>query len=368
MRLLKLVCFAIVFSSFAFSQSASDSSAPASSSELPKLEHFDVNMVDRSVDPCADFYKYACGKWMAANPIPADQSAWDVSGPLQIWNEMVLRETLEKAEQPGNQRTANEQRIGDYYFSCMNETQVNSTSSAELKPELGRIAKIKSKKDLAAELAHLHQVLPGAWQPSDDQTDAPMLGFTGQPDFADVTHNVAYVDQGGMGMPGRDFYINNDEKSKEIRGKYIQHVKNMLMLAGEDAKQAESDASVVLAMETEIAKAAMDPVTRRDPKNINHPMPLEQVKQLAPDFNWDEYLKLVNAPASPKYIVTSPEFFKALNKMIAEHPLDHWKAYLRWHLLHGSAPFLGDAFVNENFNFYNHTLFGAEKLQPRWRR
>ena len=132
-----------------------------------------------------------------------------------------------------------------------------------------------------------------------------------------------------------------------------------MTLAGEEAKQAEADAGVVLAMETEIAHAAMDPVMRRDPKNINHPLPLAQVKQLAPDFNWDEYLKLVNAPASPKYIVTSPEFFKTLNKMISEHPLDHWKAYLRWQMLHGSAPYLSDAFVNENFNFFNHTLFGA---------
>src|SRR5437588_3895153 len=171
-----------------------------------------------------------------------------------------------------------------------------------------------------------------------------------------------------MGMPGRDFYINNDEKSKEIREKYVQHVKNMLTLGGEDAKQAAADANVVLVMESEIAKAAMDPVMRRDPKNINHPMPLEQVKQLAPDFNWGEYLKLVNAPSSPKYIVTSPEFFKALNKMLAEHPLDHWKTYLRWHMLHGSAPYLSEAFVNENFSFFGHTLRGAEKLQPRWRR
>src|SRR5437764_14377557 len=158
MRLLELICFAIVFSTFTFAQNepASSSSTSAAPSELPKLEHFDVKMVDRSVDPCTDFYKYACGKWMAANPIPADQSSWDVSGPLQIWNEMVLRETLEKAERPSPQRSANDQKIGDYYYSCMNEKQVESTTAAELKPELERISKIKNKKELAAELAHLH--------------------------------------------------------------------------------------------------------------------------------------------------------------------------------------------------------------------
>ena len=364
MRLFRLLPLIALFAAMSLAQTTPTPDASA----LPKLEHFDVNMVDSSVSPCTDFYKYACSKWMAANPIPADQAAWDVGGPLDLWNDTVLRQTLEKAEQGSASRSANDQKIGDYYAACMDEKQVNANTAAEIKPELERINKLKSTKDLAGELAHLHQIVGGAWGPGDNQTDAPMLGFSGQPDYADATHSVPLVDQGGMGMPGRDFYLSNDDKSKEIRAKYLQHVKNILTLGGEDAKQAAADANVVLAMETEMAQAMMDPIARRDPKNVNHPMPLEQVKQLAPDFNWDRYLKDVNAPAAPKYIVTTPDFFKTLNKMIAEHPLDHWKAYLRWHMLHDAAPYLSDAFVNENFDFFRHTLFGAEKLRPRWRR
>src|SRR5215472_8211789 len=170
MNLLRSLLFVAVALTVAVAQNASQSGATGAS-DLPKLEHFDLDQVDKNVDPCTDFYKYACGKWMAANPIPPDQAVWTVDSPLQIWNETVLRETLEKAQTPSPTRSANDQRIGDYYASCMNEKQVDSTTTADLKPELERIAAVKSKKDLAAALAHLHETLGGAWAPDNDQTD-----------------------------------------------------------------------------------------------------------------------------------------------------------------------------------------------------
>jgi endothelin-converting enzyme/putative endopeptidase len=195
-----------------------------------------------------------------------------------------------------------------------------------------------------------------------------LFGFAGGADYNDASRNVAQIDQGGMGLPGRSFYRDQAEKSRQIRTQYERHVANMLELAGEPARQARTDAAVVLEIETALADGAMDPVHRRDPKNVNNKMSLAQVRALTPSFDWGQYLALVKAPASTHYLVSAPEFFKNLETLLERHSLDHWKAYLRWQMLHGSANALNAAFVNENFNFFTHTLLGAEKLQPRWRR
>jgi putative endopeptidase len=336
--------------------------------ELPKLEHFNTGNADSKAEPCDDFYKYADGKWLAAHPIPADQVVWGAASPLQLWNETVLLQTLE-ANSPSNpKRTPSEQKTGDYYFACMDTKAIEAHAAEWLKPELERIAAIKDKAGLAEEVAHLHQTIPGAWDGNDNETDAALFGFSGSPDFDDASRNVAEIDQGGMALPGRSFYLDDDAKAKEIRSKYLKHVANILALSGEKPEEAKAGADAVLAMETDMAKAAMDPVARRDPKNLNNKMSLAEVKALTPSFDWDLYFKLVKSPATPHYIVTSPAFFKGLEAMLNQHPLEHWKTYLRWQMLHGSAPALSEAFVNENFDFFNRTLFGAQELQPRWRR
>jgi putative endopeptidase len=367
MRCLPICVFVCLSTLLVVAQPSSTPSTDAPGG-LPKLEHFDINITDPTVAPCDDFYKYACGKWLGSHPIPADQAAWGPAGPLQIWNETVLLQTLEKASAVDPKRTPNEQKTGDYYYSCMDTKTIEAHSTEWLKPELDRIAGLKDKKQIASELAHLHQSIPGAQNPSDDQTNAALLGFGGQVDYDDASINVAQVDQGGMGLPGRAYYLDDDEKSKEIRKKYLQHIRNMLVLAGEKPQQADADAATVLAIETELAKGAMDPIKRRDPKNLNNKMSMEQVKALTPSFDWGTYLKLVNAPASPHYVVTSPDFFKSLETMLQKHPLDHWKAYLRWQMLSGNANTLNEAFVNETFDFYSRTLVGSKKIQPRWRR
>jgi putative endopeptidase len=336
--------------------------------ELPKLEHFDISIVDPAVVPCDDFYKYACGKWLGSHPIPADQAAWGPGGPLQLWNETVLLQTLERASGSDPKRTPNEQKTGDFYYACMDTKTIEARTHDWLKPELERIRGLKDKKQIAVEVAHLHQAIPGAQIPGDDQTNAVLFGFAGLVDYDDASLNVAQVDQGGMGLPGRTYYLDNDEKSQEIRKKYVQHIRNILVLVGEKPDQAEADAATVLAIETELAKGAMDPVVRRDPKNLNNKMSLEEVKALTPSFDWGTYLKLVNAPPSPHYVVTSPAFFKSLETMLQKHSLDHWKAYLRWQMLSGSSNTLNETFVNETFDFYARTLVGSKQIQPRWRR
>ncbi len=335
---------------------------------LPALEHFGAGIVDPNVNPCDDFFAYADRKWLAAHPIPADQAGWGVEYPLQLWNETLLRSTLEKSSVAEGSRTPNEQKVGDFYYACMDEKDIDARTPEWLKPELDRIDAIRTKRDIALEVAHLHQTIPGAWQQGDDQTDAPLLGFSGLPDYDDASRDVAQFDQGGMGLPGRSFYLEQTDKAKEIRRKYLEHIANILVLAGEKREAAKADAAVVLEMETALAKAAMDPVARRDPKNLNNKMTFAQVKALAPSFDWDRYLEAVHAPSTPHYIVTTPDFFKGLETLLQQQPVEHWKTYLRWQFLHGSAPALSTAFVDENFAFFGRTLFGIEELQPRWRR
>jgi endothelin-converting enzyme/putative endopeptidase len=348
--------------------SAQEGSPAAPPKELPKLESFSTANTDAGVNPCDDFFAYADGKWIAAHPIPADQATWGVDSPLELWNETLLVKTLEQASADDPKRAPNEQKVGDYYFACMDTKTIDAHAAEWLKPELERIAGIKSKQEIAEEMAHLHRTIPGAEEPGDNQTNAALLGYSGQPDYADASHNVATIDQGGMGLPGRSFYLDQDDKAKEIRAKYVQHVTNIFVLAGEKPEQAKSDAATVLAIETELAQGAMDPIARRDPKNLNNPMTLAEVKALTPSFDWDTYLKLVKSPATPRYIVNSPNFFKHLETMLKAHSLEEWKTYLRWQMLHGSANGLSEAFVKENFDFYARTLLGAQELQPRWRR
>jgi endothelin-converting enzyme/putative endopeptidase len=339
------------------------------SQSTPKLEHFDISQVDKTLDPCQDFYQYACSKWNAANPIPADQVAWGTGSGLQYWNENILREALEKAGAQTSNRTDYEQKIGDYWAACMDESGIESSGTRDLKAELERIAQMANKSQLADQVAHIHQAVPGAWQGDDNQTRAALLGFGQQQDFDDATKVVAAIDQGGLGLPNRDFYIKDDAKSKEIRSQYEAHISKMFALSGESPEQAAADAKTIIAIETAMAQAQMDNVARRDPKNLNNKMSLEQVQALTPSFEWKHYIEVVEAPpSSPHYIVTSPQFFRGLEPLIQKYSVDDWKVYLRWHLVHGSAPYLGKAFVDENWNFYSHTLLGAKQQLPRWRR
>jgi endothelin-converting enzyme/putative endopeptidase len=340
----------------------------ADQTSVPKLEHFDPDLGDKSLDPCDDFYKYSCNKWITANPIPADQVYWTTGSSLQLWNEGVLRDTLEAASKNDPNRPPVQQKIGDYWAACMDESGIESAGLKPLQSELARIAAMKSKKDITLEIAHLQRVFPGAWQPGDNESSSPLFGFTGQQDYDDASMVVAQIDQAGLSLPNRDYYLNTDDKSKEILTKYRTHLQKMFALTGEPESQAAADAGTVIELETALAQAQMDNVKRRDPKNINNKMSLAQIRQLAPSIDWDGYLKAVHAPASDHYIVTSPDFFRGTEKLINSHALEHWQTYLRWQAIHRAAQYLSKAIVEENFDFFAHTLAGAEEQRPRWRR
>jgi predicted metalloendopeptidase len=336
--------------------------------DAPKLEHFDPDLVDKTLSPCVDFYKYACNKWLSANPIPPDQVYWSTGSGLELWNETVLRETLEANSANDPKRNVVQKKIGDYWAACMDESSIEAAGLKPLQPELDRIAALKSKKEITLEIAHLHHLFPDAWEPSDNQSNSPFFGFTGQQDYDDASKVVAQIDQGGLSLPNRDYYINTDEKSVETLKKYRAHLQRMFVLAGEAEAQAGDDASTVIELETAMAKAQMDNIKRRDPKNINNKMSLAQIRELTPSIEWDAYLTAVKAPASEHYIVSSPEFFRVEEKLLADHPLQHWKAYMRWQVIHRAAPALNKAMADENFDFFAHTLAGQEQQLPRWRR
>jgi putative endopeptidase len=357
--------FTVLVSTLVYSQPAKSGSEEA----MPELDSFTPDQVDKSLDPCNDFFQYACSKWLKANPIPSDQAGWGTFNKLAIWNVAAIHSTLEQAAMPSASRSAADQKAGDHYASCMDEAAINKAGIAPLKPALDKIAAIKDKAQLPEVVASLQQIVrPANLNFIDAQYQGILFGIYNGPDFDDARVNIGTLDQSGMNMPSREFYLNDDDKSKEIREKYRTHVARMLELSGESKEQATADAATVLAMETALAKAAMDIVVRRDPKNVNHKMTSEQLQALTPSFKWSKYFGALQVPMAKQYLVTSPDFFKGLDKLIASEPVEHWRAYLRYSLLHLSASSLSQPFVEENFDFYGRTLSGTKDIQVRWRR
>jgi putative endopeptidase len=364
-----VVCWALICAFWSASLAQTIRAPQEKSSEPPALDHFDASKVDASVDPCTDFYQYSCNRWIKDNPVPPDEIYWGAFGKLQLWNEAVVHQTvLEIAAKPAAERAPMEQKVGDYWSACIDEKQRNQIALETLRPALDGVDHMRVKGEIAAIVAELHLSIHGAWNPSDPETYAALFGFGAQPDFHNTANVIPQFDQGGMGLPGRDFYLKTDADSRAILTKYTAHVARTLELSGEPPAKADAAARAILSMETAMAKSAMDVVKRRDPKNLDNEMSLAEVEKLAPDFDFARYLELVQAPASDKFIVTSPDFFRGLERLIQDESLDHWKSYLKWQLLAGSASQMSDDFVQEDFQFVGKTLFGAKALLPLWRR
>ena len=325
--------------------------------ELPYSPSLDVNSMDRSADPCTNFYHYACGGWIKKNPIPADQARWDVYSKLQYENEQFLWGILEEAGKPSASRSAAQQKIGDYFHACMDESTVEKAGAAPLKPHVDAIADLGSIHELAELVAREH--LDGT---------ATLFGFGSNQDFEDSSRVIAFASAGGLGLPDRDYYVKDDAKMKEIRQKYIAHVSRMFEMLGDDPKTAAAEALTVMSIETGLAKASLTQVDKRDPYKLFHKLTLAQLKALTHSLDWDTYLKTAGAISIATVNVTEPEFYKDIERQLRSQDLSDWKTYLRWHLAHSKAPYLSSAFVNENFAFYGKTLRGVEQLQPRWKR
>jgi len=331
--------------------------AQPNASRVSGPAQFDLNAIDKSVDPCVDFYHYACGSWLKNNPIPADQAMWGRFNELADRNRDILHEILEQSAKPAAGRDATTQKIGDYYAACMDEKAIDAKGLATLEPELARIRNLKDKAQLADEIAHLHSIGVGA-----------LFEFSSGQDFKDSNAVIAQFDQGGIGLPDRDYYLKDDAKSVEIRQKYVAHVQRMLELAGEKPDQAKADAAAIMRFETALAKGSLDLVSRRDPEKVYHKMGKAELAALSPAFRWNEYIVSTGAPAFQSINVSYPEFVKTIDTAVTGTSLADWKTYLTWHLLHSEAPLLPTSFVQENFNFYAKTLRGTEAMRPRWKR
>ncbi len=317
---------------------------------------FDVLSLNRAVDPCGNFYQYACGGWMGKNPIPGDMSRFGRFDELQERNRTLLQNVLEAASAPRANRTALEQKIGDYYAACMDEAVLNRRSMDTFQRDLNRIVVLENKAGLTALLATMYKLGAPAF-----------FNFSSEQDAKNSAQVIAVVDQGGLGLPDRDYYLKTDAKSVEIRDQYRAHVRRMFELLGQPAADAQRSADAVIAIETALAQGSLDRVTRRDPEKVYHKTSIDDLKKLGPSFDWTAFFAELGAPQITSLNVAVPDFIQALDKTLTEQPLDNIKSYLTWSLVNNSTVMLNSAIREEHFNFFSKTLNGAKEQRPRWK-
>jgi putative endopeptidase len=330
---------------------------PAKEAQASAGRGLNLADMDSTCKPCDDFYHYADGGWMKRNPIPPAYPDWVTFTALRERNREELHKILEAAAAKQAPEGSADQKIGDFYASCMNEPEVNAQGAKPLEPEMKRIEAIHDFASLQSEVARLQAEGVNA-----------LFNFGSIQDKKNSSQVIGGAVQGGLGLPDRDYYTKTDAHSKELRQQYVAHVAKMFQLLGDPAAKSQAEAKTVIDIETNLAQASMTRTERRDPQKTYHKMDRASLKALTPNFVWTQYFSEVGFPRISTVDVAEPEFFRALNGDLKSFSLDDWKIYLRWHLVHAAAPALSKPFVDANFDFYGRDLTGTKEILPRWKR
>ena len=328
-------------------------SGPSVAPKKPVI--FDLSAIDKTADPCTDFYQYACGNWKKDNPIPSDQTRWGRFNELSERNNYLLYTELKSAADAP--KSALQRQYGDFFAACMNTAEVDKLGVRPLEPELEAIAALSSSKELAAFNAKQIKREGGGF-----------FGVGVTQDQKDSSQQIAATGQGGLTLPDRDYYLNTDARFATIRKQYVDHMVKMFTLLGDTDDKAVAEASDVMQIETALAKGSMDRVAMRDPANRYHMMSVTELQKLSPNYDWTVYLDGIGLPQVKDIDVMSPGYVTTVNQVLSTQPLQAIKAYLRWHALHDAAPMLSKPFEDENFAFFQQTLQGQKEEQPRWKR
>ena len=330
----------------------------SSTAELPYSPSLDLTSMDKSIDPCVNLYQYSCGRWQQQNPIPPDQTSWSVYAKLYADNLNFLRGILEQAAANTGQRDAVSQKIGDFYAACIDESAIETRGIDAIKPQLDAIARMKSVHDMASMVAQLQL----------NFSRSMLFGGGSDQDPDNSEQIIASLDQGGLGLPDRDYYTKDDAKSRETRERYVQHVQKIFELLGDNPETAKNNAQTLMRMETALAKASLTQVERRDPYKLKNKMDLPALEKLTPNFDWQTYYTQLQYPKIAILNVTAPAFFQTgqcPTRIRTAGKLENLSAVPR---SRPSSPYLSANFVQENFDFYRKYLRGAKEMQPRWKR
>ncbi|MDQ6717331.1 MAG: M13 family metallopeptidase [Gemmatimonadota bacterium] len=350
----RLISAAAILASLVVGSASAQNAVP-----LAPLKVFDPSYMDASVSACTDFFQFANGGWLKRDTIPAAFSTSGVAKDMTDRNEIVVRSVLadamaHRASAPGG---STERKLGTFYASCMDSTSAESAGIKPIQPELNRIAAVNSRADLVREIAALQPMRA-----------AVLFRYSPSSDPKDATHYIVDLNQGGLGMPDRDYYLKTDPRSDSLRRKYVGHVARVLSLAGENATDASADAGRVMALETELAKASMTRIAQREPSATYHKTMLPDLQKLVPAIDWPAYFKSIGVTSTPAFVnVGQPDYFRRANELLNTVPLEDWRAYMRYHLIDAAAGWLSTPFVNEDFA-YSSIFSGARAMQPRWRR